>query len=485
MTEEEDYKPPRISQQVADNFAQAKQLLIQKDLADYHVEHEDLSAKEKVVEFKLARLRDNMLKEDPSLITGGHYSRLEKLLSCPLWKCLHMMPKPAIHHTHLTATADVAFLIKLTYYDEVFYSEKENMFFCSKKGCDKSGYMQVNKLRQYSKSTEEFDAELRDKILLRPTTTADHKIWEGFQYKFMLTNDLYNYAPFFEKILYHSSQNYIDEMVTVVEYRHIFGMVFDDDHRMLTIQEELSIFYRVLDNIQRIHPYFRMKIITCGLKIVGRSHIQSQLDAIVDAKKWIKDQGFKTDIVVGFDMVNEEDYNMPIDDFLDQILETKEKLGEDFQVYFHAGESYNKNNTELFDAVLLGTKRIGHGFNLIQYPELIKYVKDNNICVEACLVSNRILGYCTDLRCHPTRTLLNYGVKVSISPDDQGFFDAKGVTLDYLLAYIAWDLSLADLRQLCLNSIEYATVSEEHKETLKKFFNDKWSRFLAYVKGAY
>lgn len=134
---------------------------------------------------------------------------------------------------------------------------------------------------------------------------------------------------------------------------------------------------------------------------------------------------------------------------------------------------------------MLGTKRIGHGFNLIQYPKLIDLVKTKDICVECCPVSNRVLGYCTDLRCHPVRTLLSHGVKVSISPDDQGFWNAKGVTLDYMLVYIAWDLNLADLRQLCLNSLDYASISDEQKIQLAKFNKDKWNRFLAYVKGAY
>ena len=60
----------------------------------------------------------------------------------------------------------------------------------------------------------------------------------------MMTNDLYNYAPFFEKILYRACKNYIKEQVIVVEYRHIFGMVFDDDHNMLPVEQELDIFVR-------------------------------------------------------------------------------------------------------------------------------------------------------------------------------------------------------------------------------------------------
>jgi hypothetical protein len=35
-------------------------------------------------------------------------------------------------------------------------------------------------------------------------------------------------------------------------------------------------------------------------------------------------------LVSGFDAVNEEDYNHKLDDFVEQILETKQKLGEHF-----------------------------------------------------------------------------------------------------------------------------------------------------------
>ena len=117
------------------------------------------------------------------------------------------------------------------------------------------------------------------------------------------------------------------------------------------------------------------------------------------------------------------------------------------------------------------------------HPDLVEIVKKENICIEACPVSNKILGYCHDLRTHPTRSLLANGVKVSISPDDHGFFGSPGVTLDYLLAFLNWDLNLLDLKQLCLNSIEFASVSDSDKTALREFFHYKWSVFLAYVRG--
>ena len=105
-------------------------------------------------------------------------------------------------------------------------------------------------------------------------------------------------------------------------------------------------------------------------------------------------------------MVNEEDYNFPINYFLEQILATKQRMGDKFNVYLHAGESNSRHNIELYDAILLGTKRIGHGFSLAKHPILIEMVKEKNICVECCPVSNFVLGYVHDLRCHPVRGLL-------------------------------------------------------------------------------
>lgn len=166
-------------------------------------------------------------------------------------------------------------------------------------------------------------------------------------------------------------------------------------------------------------------------------------------------------------------------------MTVKMKLGDRFQLYLHSGESYSRHNTELYDAILLGTKRIGHGFGLCMRPDLIQTVKQENICIESCPVSNKILGYVHDLRTHPTRSLLAHGVKVSISPDDHGFFSAPGVTLDYLVAFLCWDLNLMDLKQLCLNSIEFASISASEKKNLEQFFHYKWSIFLAYVRGKY
>lgn len=279
--------------------------------------------------------------------------------------------------------------------------------------------------------------------------------------------------------MYRCFKEYIREMVTIVEIRHIFGCLFDENGPV-PLEEELKMFENMVTNIQAFTPLFKLRIIATGLKIVGRPHIKDQLDLCYRARElcpW----------VVGYDLVCEEDYNPPLADFLDILLEYKQKFNaqkaEKFEYYFHAGESTARKNTELFDALILGTKRIGHGFGLIKHPTLIEKVKEQNICVECCPVSNVLLCYVHDLRTHPSRTLLTRGVAVSISPDDPGFFDSPGVTLDYLVAYIAWDLDLSDLKKLCLNSLEHSSITDAEKVEVEEFFNYKWVQFLRYIRS--
>jgi len=71
----------------------------------------------------------------------------------------------------------------------------------------------------------------------------------------MMTYELYNYHTFFEAILYRVSKNLLRQMVTVVEWKHIFGMVIDENGP-ISIEKELAIFTRVQGLIQQMFPLF-------------------------------------------------------------------------------------------------------------------------------------------------------------------------------------------------------------------------------------
>ena len=78
-----------------------------------------------------------------------------------------------------------------------------------------------------------------------------HAIWGAFQHKFTLLNgkfslykkvDLGKYKEFFKLLLEEILKKCFAQKIYVVELRHIAGLLFDDDHEAVPLEEELSIF---------------------------------------------------------------------------------------------------------------------------------------------------------------------------------------------------------------------------------------------------
>lgn len=146
--------------------------------------------------------------------------------------------------------------------------------------------------------------------------------------------------------------------------------------------------------------------------------------------------------------------------------------------FFHAGETHERDVNNLHDSILLNSKRIGHGFQLMLFPYLQKLVKEKDICIECCPLSNMVLGYTKDLRTHPVSHLLRKGIQFSISSDDPGLFGYEGTTLDYVYATGAWGLTLRDLKQVSLNGIKYSSCTKDVKDMLSKKFEDDWAQWV-------
>jgi adenosine deaminase CECR1 len=100
---------------------------------------------------------------------------------------------------------------------------------------------------------------------------------------------------------------------------------------------------------------------------------------------------------------------------------------------FHAGEtlldtggSGDPTNSNLYDAVLLESKRIGHGFALMKHPHLVekfkKTKKSPGICVELCPISNELLHLCRNIKEHPFPELLAAGIPCTVNSDNPSLF---------------------------------------------------------------
>ncbi|KAG8696933.1 hypothetical protein FRC08_006838 [Ceratobasidium sp. 394] len=143
------------------------------------------------------------------------------------------------------------------------------------------------------------------------------------------------------------------------------------------------------------------------------------------------------DLIVGFDMAGQEDAGHPLIFFAEALLDFRakaEKRGLNIPFIFHAGETLDDGgevDSNLYDAFLLGSKRIGHGYSLAKHPLLMQKYKEKGILVEVCPISNEILRLTSSMPMHPLPVLLNNGLKVAISSDDPSVFQNPGLSFDF------------------------------------------------------
>mmetsp|Transcript_26888 Transcript_26888/g.23737 ORF Transcript_26888/g.23737 Transcript_26888/m.23737 type:complete len:378 (-) Transcript_26888:44-1177(-) len=364
--------------------------------------------------------------------------------------------------------------IGFTYVDYVYYNMETNELKTAPKGVSDSGFVKCNELRKNWNQETSFDEYLIASLYLQAAeieSQESHEIWKGFQNKFTLNDAVIHYYKFYREALIAYYKQAVSEGVSIIELRHASGILFDDDHKFLSLKEEYDLYQSVIDEIKEETPHFELKLIVVAFKLAGREHFKFQLESY----QYAMDKGY--DFITGFDLVNEEDYSDAIYEYVEDMLLAKEKYP-DFNFFFHSGETSSRSNENLYDAILLGTKRIGHGIGLVLHPHLVDLVRERQIGYEICPISNFILGYTLDMRWHPARQLMAQGVPVTISSDDPTFWKYQGISLDFTYAYLAWQLDLKDVKQLAINSIKHSSVQENLKPNLFKKFEEDWSKWI-------
>jgi adenosine deaminase CECR1 len=172
--------------------------------------------------------------------------------------------------------------------------------------------------------------------------------------------------------------------------------------------------------------------------------------------------------------------------FINEILAARREAKQrniTLPLYLHSGESNWVENENLYDAVLLDAKRIGHGLQLINHPRLMQIFKERDIAIEVCPISNQVLGYISDLRTHPAIAYINYGLPVVICSDDPGVWKST-ISHDYYEAFMAWGLDLKCLKQLAMNSLTYSAMNPQEKEKALRYWEGQWSDFISWLNRA-
>jgi adenosine deaminase-related growth factor len=142
---------------------------------------------------------------------------------------------------------------------------------------------------------------------------------------------------------------------------------------------------------------------------------------------------------------------------------------------------YWTENENVLDAILLDSRRIGHGPALFKHPLLMQIAIERGIAIEICPISNQVLGYVADLRNHPAVLYITSGLPVVICPDDPGIWKCS-FSYDFYAAFMAWGLDLKCLKQLAMSSLIYSAMAPEEKERALRHCHEKWAKFLAWLK---
>ena len=126
----------------------------------------------------------------------------------------------------------------------------------------------------------------------------------------------------------------------------------------------------------------------------------------------------------------------------------------------HAGETTGPEG--IWEALSIGSERIGHALSAVQDPNLIHELKVRSTVLELNPTSNVRTGVCPSFAAHPLRQYFDAGLLVTLNSDDPAFFGSDCAN-EYLMAHTQQGFTREELRQLAANSIRASFLPDSEK----------------------
>ncbi|MCJ1247549.1 hypothetical protein MMC30_004763 [Trapelia coarctata] len=418
-----------------------------------------------------------------------------------LWKIVKRMPKGALLHAHFDAMTDVEWLI-----DQALGLE-EMGFWMAKSGSGKEVDLEEVEVAfrpmgkewkgtspstdetargefvSASVAAEEFSSGgrigFKDWLLRRcsitPSESLDHHhgldvIWRKFGSCFPIINSMLFYEPILRPALQRLFAELLEDGIRWVDFRACFIFDYYRDGQATPEKNYDTFFETFGEELKKFQAtgagsrFWGARFIWTTLRRHSKQEIIENMILCIETKKKFPD------LISGFDFVGQEDLGRPLVDLLPEIFWFKKRCmeeGVEIPFFFHAGECLgdgDETDENLFDAILLGTRRIGHGFSLFKHPLLIENVKQKAILIESCPISNEVLRLTNNISSHPLPALLARGVKVALCNDDPAILGhgRNGLTHDFWQALQGWEnLGLEGLGSLAENSVRYAAFGPD------------------------
>ena len=190
------------------------------------------------------------------------------------------------------------------------------------------------------------------------------------------------------------------------------------------------------------------KIIMCFLRHLDEQSAFKTLDQALDHKNKI--------IGVGLDS---SEMGHPPSKF-ERVFKRAIKKG--FLTVAHAGEE--GSSEYIWEALnLLKVKRIDHGVRCLEDEKLVQRLRDDQIPLTVCPLSNVKLRIFKKLKDHNLKKLLNKGLIAMVNSDDPAYFGGY-LNTNLIECQMALNLTKEDIKRLAINSFRSSFLSEDEKK---------------------
>ena len=450
-----------------------------------------------------------------------HLAR-DRIAKTKLWKIVRRMPKGCLHHCHLDAMVDQDWLFREALgTDGMHMSSEQSLHSTENRQSAPFTFRYTKKLSNPNASiwsesyppnawvplaataesfpeggTEGFIQWLKGRCSITPDDSIKHhhgvdNVWRKFIYCIMVTASIMYYEPIYRKYLAKFFQELMDDGVHYVDMRAAFHFEYrkqdcedaEDDY-----MEPISVLKEEIEKFQSsekgksfwgarmiwtaVRSFEKRDINQCGcLQQMMRLwvEIREANTRLVGMWDCVETKVAFPDMIAGFDLVGQEDPGPPLGELLPVLLHFRRICAENkvnIPFFFHAGETSTTGTAadhNLFDAITLGSKRLGHAFSLYKHPLLMNMVRDRQICVECCPVSEEVLRLTSNITEHPLPALLANGVPVSLSNDDPAVLGQgdSGVSYDFWQVLQGIEsLGMEGLGSMAENSVRYAAFED-------------------------
>lgn len=296
-----------------------------------------------------------------------------------------------------------------------------------------------------------------DKELLRPymQVTDDCGSLKEYLSKFDFTTQLLQTGEALKRVAYEVVEQAAGHSCGYIEVRFAPQL-----HRKkgLSVDETM---YWVTEGLKEGEERYGVK--ARAIAICMRNHSQRANHEVIEAAARHLGLG-----VVAVDLAGDE-ASFPAELFRDTFALAR-KHG--IPITIHAGEAAGPAN--IYEAVTqLGAVRIGHGVRLQENPEVLEMVKERNIPLELCPVSNIQTKAVSGWETYPIKQYFEQGLMLTVNTDNPTV-SGTTITQEYRMIAEKFHFTLHELATIMMNGVEAAFLEPYEKRTLKADFKRKF-----------